>query len=76
MATIIGLFAKTHPDVLLEQGLLSAGVRKARKLAQEGVEIMISRGGTAAAIKEAQLGLDKQALNQFGSWRESGVPTG
>ena len=49
--------SKTHPDVLLEQGLLSAGVRKARTLAREGVEIVITRGGTAVAIREAQLGL-------------------
>ena len=46
-----------HPDVLLEQGLLSAGVRQARKLACKGVEIVITRGGTAAAIDEAGLGL-------------------
>ena len=57
LATARATLAKTHPDVLLEQGLLSAGVRKARTLAREGVEIVITRGGTAAAINEAQLGL-------------------
>ena len=57
LATAKATLAKTHPDILLEQGLLSAGVRKARTLAREGVEIVITRGGTAAAIKEAQLGL-------------------
>jgi transcriptional regulator with PAS, ATPase and Fis domain len=57
LATAKATLAKTHPDVLLEQGLLSAGVRKARTLAREGVEIVVTRGGTAAAIKEAQLGL-------------------
>jgi transcriptional regulator with PAS, ATPase and Fis domain len=57
LATAKATLTKTHPDVLLEQGLLSAGVRKARTLAREGVEIVITRGGTAAAIKEAQLGL-------------------
>ncbi len=49
--------AKTHSDILLEQGLLSAGVRKARMLARRGVEIVITRGGTAVAINEARLGL-------------------
>ena len=57
LATAKATLAKTHPDILLEQGLLSAGVRKARTLAREGVEIVVTRGGTAAAIKEAQLGL-------------------
>jgi len=57
LATARATLAKTHPDVLLEQGLLSAGVRKARTLAREGVEIVITRGGTAAAINEARLGL-------------------
>ena len=57
LATAKATLAGTHPDVLLEQGLLSAGVRKARKLAREGVEIIITRGGTAAGIQEAQLGL-------------------
>ena len=57
LATARATLAKTHPDILLEQGLLSAGVRKARTLAREGVEIVITRGGTAAAINEAQLGL-------------------
>lgn len=33
LATARATLAKTHPDVLLEQGLLSAGVRKARTLA-------------------------------------------
>ncbi|MEW6335374.1 MAG: sigma 54-interacting transcriptional regulator [Thermodesulfobacteriota bacterium] len=49
--------AESHPDILLEQGLLSAGVRKARQLAREGVEIVITRGGTADAVRDAQLGL-------------------
>ena len=57
LATARVTLAKTHPDILLEQGLLSAGVRKARTLAREGVEIVVTRGGTAAGIKEAQLGL-------------------
>jgi hypothetical protein len=57
LATARATLAQTHPDVLLVQGLLSAGVRKARTLAREGVEIVITRGGTAAAINEAGLGL-------------------
>ncbi|MHB9098843.1 MAG: sigma 54-interacting transcriptional regulator [Syntrophales bacterium] len=57
LATARATLAKTHPDVQLEQGLLSAGVRKARTLAREGVEIVITRGGTALAINEARLGL-------------------
>ena len=58
LATARETLSDTHTDVLLEQGLLSAGVRKARKLVREGVEmIVISRGGTAEAIKEARLSL-------------------
>lgn len=57
LATARATLAKTHPDILLDQGLLSAGVRKARTLAREGVEIVITRGGTAVAINEARLGL-------------------
>lgn len=57
LATARTTLAGTRPDILLERGLLSAGVSKARKLAREGVEIMSSRGGTADAIKEARLGL-------------------
>jgi len=57
LATARATLAKSHPDVLLEQGLLSAGVRKARALARKEVEIIITRGGTAEAITEARLGL-------------------
>jgi len=57
LTTARATLAETHPEILLEQGLLSAGVRKARILARQGVEIVISRGGTADAIKEARLGL-------------------
>ena len=45
--------AGAHSDIRIEQGLLSAGVRRARELVQQGTEIIISRGGTASAIKEA-----------------------
>lgn len=37
----------------LEQGLLSEGVSKARALAAKGVNIFVSRGGTAKGIAEA-----------------------
>ena len=39
--------------VRLERGLLSEGVKVARQVAAEGAEIIITRGGTASAIKEA-----------------------
>ena len=52
-ATATSTLAFSHPDIRLEQGLLSAGVRRAHELAAQGTEILISRGGTAAAIKEA-----------------------
>ena len=56
LETARAALSHTHPDVLIEQGLLSAGVDKTRKLAQEGVElVVISRGGTAAAINKAKL---------------------
>lgn len=48
-ATLTGF----HPEIRIEQGLLSAGVRRAHELAAQGTEIIISRGGTAAAIKAA-----------------------
>lgn len=41
----------THPDIRIEHGLLSAGVQRARELAGQGTEIIITRGGTASAIK-------------------------
>ena len=43
----------SHPDIRIEQGLLSAGVEKAAELIHAGTEIIISRGGTARAIKQA-----------------------
>ena len=52
-ATATTTLAGSHPDIRIEQGLLSAGVRRAQELAAQGTEIIISRGGTAAAIKEA-----------------------
>jgi len=43
LETARAALSHTHPDVLLEQGLLSAGVDKARKLAREGVELIVIR---------------------------------
>jgi PAS domain S-box-containing protein len=45
------------PEIHIEQGLLSEGVLKAKQLASSGTEIIISRGGTAKAIIQADLGL-------------------
>jgi len=58
LETARAALSHTHPDVLLEKGLLSAGVDKARTRARAGVQlIVIRRGGTAAAINEAGLPL-------------------
>ncbi len=45
--------SETHPDVRIEQGLLSAGALRARELVRQGTEIIITRGGTALAVKKA-----------------------
>ena len=47
------VLAQEHPDILVEQGLLSEGVKKACTLAKNGVEIIITRGGTARQIMQA-----------------------
>ncbi len=52
LATARAALAQSHSDIRIEQGLLSAGVEKARELINDGTEIIISRGGTAKAIKE------------------------
>ena len=52
-ATAQATLSPRHPDIRIEKGLLSAGVVLARELAGQGVEIIITRGGTASAIKEA-----------------------
>ena len=44
-----------HPDIGIERGLLSEGVKTARKLVAQGADIIITRGGTAAAIKASGL---------------------
>src|SRR5665647_208088 len=52
-ATATTTLSKTHPDIRIEQGLLSAGVLRAHEFARQGTEIIITRGGTASGIKEA-----------------------
>ena len=52
-ATATQTLAKSHPDIRIEQGLLSAGVIRAQELARQGTEIIITRGGTASGIKAA-----------------------
>ena len=49
----IATLSEKHPDIRIEQGLLSAGVLRAHELARQGAEIIITRGGTAAGIKKA-----------------------
>ena len=41
-ATATAALSEAHPDIRIEQGLLSAGVRRARELARSGTEIIIS----------------------------------
>ncbi len=50
-ATAKAALSRSHPDICIEQGLLSAGVEKAGALIAAGTEIIITRGGTAKAIK-------------------------
>jgi hypothetical protein len=52
-ATAKATLIESHPDIRIEQGLLSAGVEKAGELIAAGTEIIITRGGTARVIKEA-----------------------
>lgn len=42
-----------YPDIAIYKGLLSEGVRLAAQLATAGTDIIITRGGTATAIKAA-----------------------
>ncbi len=49
------VLAGTHPDIEIRLGLLSEGVAVARQLIDAGTEIIITRGGTAEAIREAGL---------------------
>ncbi|TCL38822.1 PAS domain S-box-containing protein [Anaerospora hongkongensis] len=47
------LFRHQHNDIHIEKGLLSEGVKIAASLVNKGTEIIISRGGTASAIRSA-----------------------
>jgi PAS domain S-box-containing protein len=49
------LFKTQHIDIKIEKGLLSEGVIIARSLVANGTEIIITRGGTASAIRNAGL---------------------
>lgn len=49
------LFKAHHRDIHIVEGLLNEGVVIATSLCAKGTEIIISRGGTAAAIKNAGL---------------------
>ena len=49
------VLAGTHPDIEIRHGLLSEGVAVARQLVAAGTEIIITRGGTADAIRAAGL---------------------
>ena len=46
-------FRGRHEDIRIEVGLMEAGIKQAAKLAEEGIEVVISRGRTAFLIKEA-----------------------
>ncbi len=49
------VFQKKHSDIRCEQGLLSEGVKVASSLVAKGTQIIITRGGTASAIRNAGL---------------------
>jgi PAS domain S-box-containing protein len=48
-------FKHCYNDIAIEQGLLSNGVSIAASMVAKGTEIIITRGGTASAIKDAKL---------------------
>ncbi len=49
------LYKAYHGDIHIEKGLLNEGVHVASSLVAKGTEIIITRGGTAVAIKDAKL---------------------
>lgn len=49
------LYKTYHHDIIIEKGLLNEGVTVASTLAAKGTEIVITRGGTADAIKNAEV---------------------
>jgi len=53
--TALAVLKSHHDDIIITKGLLSKGVDVARQLIADGVEVIITRGGTALAIKSAGL---------------------
>jgi PAS domain S-box-containing protein len=53
--TALTVLKPDHSDIIVTTGLLSKGVDIARRLIADGVEVIITRGGTALAIKNAGL---------------------
>lgn len=51
------LYKTRHADIHIERGLLNAGVDTAAELMAKGTEIIITRGGTATAIKNSLLNI-------------------
>lgn len=49
----LAAFQGRHEDIHCEKGLLSEGVKVAAALVAQGTEIIITRGGTASAIRKA-----------------------
>ncbi len=49
------VFQAQHQDIHIDVGLLEDGVRLAERLSKEGFEVFISRGKTAALMKQAGL---------------------
>lgn len=49
----LSVFQDRHSDIHCEKGLLSEGVHVAASLVAQGTEIVITRGGTASAIRKA-----------------------
>lgn len=49
------LYKTHHRDIIFEKGLLTEGVNVASELVSKGAEIIITRGGTAAAIRKSSV---------------------
>jgi PAS domain S-box-containing protein len=50
--TATSALAASHSDIIITKGLLSQGVEVGRQLAASGFEVVITRGGTAALIRD------------------------
>ncbi len=55
LTTARKVLAPSHGDIAIHLGLLSGGVTVAKELVAGGTEIIVTRGGTAAAIRSAGL---------------------